>query len=823
VPNLIVLTGLRRGVCHPLGEMTLIGRNPRADLQLPDPLISFHHAEVIEKQGRYELRDLGSRNGTYRNGIRVQARVVLEPEDVLYLGSTEMLFTARDESDREIWTRKRAPVPASRGEDDTAWGVLVADGGKKERFLDSSALEAPEVTMAFSHQHQAALERWVTKAADLDVLLERVASHFADALEGEAVLVVLEREEGREVALRARLDRSGFRRVSAESLDFEVRERFVERILRGEAAALLGRVGSAQVCCLGLPHPTGVAAAVYVHGVRDGLANEDLEPLIVLADLAGLHCRTHLLVSELKRRNVQLEEARLRLARWNEELQAAVDARTAELASSERSYRALFHESLDGNVTVDRRGRVQTVNRSAAEILDVEMERALGESIWSLFGPEVASHILASDPLDPVRDTHDFGATLAGMVERAVGEVVELPLETESGKRRFVELRVRPILEEEGEVEGVHAVLRDVTARQEAEQLTRLLSRIVENVPEAVVSLTPEGVVTSWNPGAEALYGYRAGEVMGQILPTVPDHRAVEFERILDAVADGRSLMARTERVGLEDRLVPVLATYAPVPDAAGEIVGVVELARDLTEQLQQEERLRRRERRASFGELATGLAHELGNPLASLRSGLEYLRGRPHDPEVAESLDLLQAEIERLQGLVQQSLDLARWRRPELRPVDPGEAIAHVGAVVRERAAELGVEIVVHLADGVRVLADADQLKQVLLNLVNNSFAAMPEGGRLELEVIRDEDGEMAGFSVRDTGRGIPLELQERIFEAFYSGRGGEGVGIGLALVKRIVELHQGRLELESAPEAGATIRVLFPLASAEEEVARA
>src|SRR5690606_29852424 len=120
----------------------------------------------------------------------------------------------------------------------------------------------------------------------------------------------------------------------------------------------------------------------------------------------------------------------------------------------------------------------------------------------------------------------------------------------------------------------------------ETERRQRLLARVVESTPEAVVSVTLEGVVTSWNPAAEALYGYTAVEVLGQVLPTVPDERSGELEAILRAVGAGRTLAHRTTRVTREDREVQVAATFAPVIDPSGEVEGLVEVARDLAQQL---------------------------------------------------------------------------------------------------------------------------------------------------------------------------------------------------------------------------------------------
>lgn len=828
--NLIVLTGVLRGTVHPVGEGAVIGRGSQSDLALADdPMISSRHAAVVPGSDGFELRDLESTNGTYLNGSRVSREIPLREGDILHVGTTELLFTQKVSLDPAL-TPAHATKLAGPELHSASFDVrLVADDSDEELRLEPRTKGAG-LTIMLPMIHR--VERSFTNAQDLSSLLEDVARQFARSVGGDGVLIVLEHEGQREVELRAWLKGSRLQPIDDPASGFPVRERLLQRALLS-GGALLGRSeGGAMALCFGLPHAGETSGAVYLHGVREELTQEDLRPLLLLANLAGVHCRAHLLVDKLRERNVQLEQAQSRLASWNEELQEAVDSRTAELARSEASYRSLFHESRDGNFTTDRRGRIKAINRTAADLLDMQVDEAVGRPLWLLFGAPAVVRMLALESQRAGEVTKRFQVNLDRLAQVETPDVLEIPLRTLSGKERIVEVLVRPILtpandEHPPEVDGIHVVLRDATARHEAEEVMRLLSRIVENMKEAVVSTTLDGEVTSWNPGAEELYQYEADEVTGHLLPTVPDDRGAEFDRILSAVAEGHSMAVRTERVARDDRVVPVLATFAPVHDAEGRIVGLIELARDLSDQLELEERMRWRERLASFGELAAGLAHELGNPLANLRSGVEYLLDRPRDPDVAhESLELLHTEIERLHRLVEQTLDLARWKPPQLARIEAAGLVSFVTAVVRDRAAELGIRVV-NLSENeareVSVLGDEDQLKQALLNLVSNAFNAMPDGGQLELSLIGpSQAGEAseAGFQVRDTGCGIPETDQERIFDLFYSSGHSEGSGIGLAVVKRIVDLHQGRLVLESEVGAGTTVQVLLPVAPDREEM---
>jgi len=796
VPNLIVLTGPRRGSVLPLGPRATVGRGG-ADLRLPDELMSGEHAEITAAGGGFWIRDLGSTNGTFVNGARVTGEAALIEGDVVHLGVTELLFTDQSELDAALSPGEAFRVLGRTAPEQTFDVRLLADSD--EELVLGSPKRGVGLTQVLPHMH--AVENTFSAAADLDDLLERVAAYYARAVDGSAVVVLLAGHRGPpEPILWGAPQGARLARTAPEA--FPIRRPLIEGATRTGGAYLGRDEGGRLSFAVGLPAAGRVIGAVYVHDTREALTQQDLRPLLLVAKLAGVHAWAHVLVAELRQRNAELEDANLalegarsRLASWNEELQAAVEARTAALGASEARYRSLFHESRDGNFTVDRAGRLQELNGVAVSLVPPEAQEPGGPSLWAVLGEPFASRLGGDAAIEPVPD------------------LVEVRLRGRDGLVRRVEVSARPIFDDAALV-GYHGILRDVTARHEAAARTRLLSRIVENVPEAVVTTDLDGVVTSWNPGAEALYGLSAAEVIGAVLPTVPDELGEELERAFVAARDGKPLVLRSRRLDRDGRPFPALVTFAPVSDGEGATVGLVELAHDLTEQEAQERRTRAREQLASFGELAAGLAHELGNPLSNLRSGVEYLLDRPREPEVArESLELLQHELERLQRLVQQTLDLARWRVPSFSAVAANEVLRYVAAVVRDRAAELGIDLVVTPAPGeLEVQGHMDQLKQALLNLVSNAFSAMPQGGMLELSAAA-VGRQSVELRVRDTGRGVPPELQERVFDLFFSDRHG-GSGIGLAVVKRIVDLHEGEVLLESEPGLGTTVALVLPRA---------
>ena len=217
---------------------------------------------------------------------------------------------------------------------------------------------------------------------------------------------------------------------------------------------------------------------------------------------------------------------------------------------------------------------------------------------------------------------------------------------------------------------------------------------------------------------------------------------------------------------------------------------------------------LYRAERLATLGELAAGAAHEIRNPLTSIRSTIQYLRPDFEGAEKAVLVDELLAEVDRINGIIAGLLSFARPPPPHFEEVDVPALLRQVGRLLDSAARAQGVELVLPEAEG-RVRGDPDQLKQVFLNLCMNALQAMAEGGRLSLGLVRSDH--TLRVSVADTGPGIPAEDLDLVFDPFFTTR-EEGTGLGLAVCYGIVSRHEGRIDIESRPGAGTTVHVRLP-----------
>ncbi len=234
---------------------------------------------------------------------------------------------------------------------------------------------------------------------------------------------------------------------------------------------------------------------------------------------------------------------------------------------------------------------------------------------------------------------------------------------------------------------------------------------------------------------------------------------------------------------------------------------------RDQADQiLEIEEQLRRADRLSALGELSAGMAHEIRNPLGSIRGTAEILQdGIPPEDPRAEFARILVREVDRLNRVVQDFLDFARPVEPDRGPLDLNALLRDVMALTRPQAIKQGVELKLMAGSIPPVAAKGEQLRQAFLNLVLNALQAMPQGGSLELETDSGDDQVRVRFA--DTGVGIPPEHLDRIFNPFFTTK-QEGTGLGLAITHRIVQGHGGRIDVVSRPGAGTTFTLQFPSA---------
>jgi PAS domain S-box-containing protein len=346
------------------------------------------------------------------------------------------------------------------------------------------------------------------------------------------------------------------------------------------------------------------------------------------------------------------------------------------------------------------------------------------------------------------------------------------------------------------------------------------MAAIVESSVDAILSTSPQGIITSWNRGAESLFGYSTEEALGQHISLLaPPERVQEVQDNRLALNHGEPVPAyETERLRKGGSRIPILLSISPIHDRSGRVIGSSAIARDITAQKRAEESLRRNERLATAGRLAATIAHEINNPLEAI-TNLIYLA--EHDAERQnQHLHAAEREVQRVAEIAQQTLGFVRGDAPSPVPVTLAQTVGEVLQLYSHKVQEKNLDVQTKCDASAIIQGYGNDIQQLISNLVINAIDASGLHGRLKVHVSRAREwsnGHRSGvrITVADTGSGIAERDRAHIFEPFYSTKKGGGTGLGLWLCHSIVEQHGGWIRLRSSVEgerSGTVFTVFLP-----------
>ncbi|MBN1774233.1 MAG: PAS domain S-box protein [Deltaproteobacteria bacterium] len=499
---------------------------------------------------------------------------------------------------------------------------------------------------------------------------------------------------------------------------------------------------------------------------------------------------------------------------------------TRRLAESEQRYRTLVETANDAVFLADAEtGLLLEVNQRAAELMGIPRERLIGMPHYRLHPPEDEARYREVFRKHVAEGRSVPGADVV-FVQHADGRRIPIDISanvTELDGRRVVQGRFQDATRRE----DVAQALRDSERR--LQQLMLEFRAVLDAIPDNITLQSRDLVVRWANRGAarsvdrepEQLVGGRCHELWhgsDEPCPRCPVLRSFRSGRNESDVAstpDGRSWELRA----------------VPIVDERGEVTGVVEVARNITDLRNLEAQLLQAQKMEAVGRLAGGIAHDFNNLLSAILGYAEMLRLRLKDDDQArEDVDGVRQTVEQAAALTRQLLAFSSKQVVHPRVVDLNEIVGAAQPLLRRL---LGEDVAVRAAlapEPATVHADPGQLEQVLLNLAVNARDAMPRGGTLTLTVSEtslaaDEaerlelsPGRHVVLSVRDTGTGIPPEARTRLFEPFFTTK-SKGTGLGLSITLGIVKEYGGTMTVESPPEGGATFRIHLPLAEGAPE----
>jgi PAS domain S-box-containing protein len=353
----------------------------------------------------------------------------------------------------------------------------------------------------------------------------------------------------------------------------------------------------------------------------------------------------------------------------------------------------------------------------------------------------------------------------------------------------------------------------DITLRKRAEEQFRLT---VEASPNGLLMVDGSGVILLLNRQIEQLFGYGRNELIGQSVDLLVPQRLrsshagdrAEFfaHSSSRAMGKGRDLFG-VRKGGTE---FPVEIGLNPIQTQDG--MRVLASVVDITERKRIQEQLKKAERLAELGTLASGMAHEIGTPMNVIQGRAEYLLDRTKDETLRKGLKTIVSQVERITRVMNQLLAFARRKPVDRQVFDVRKVVEENLELFQERLAQHHIRLeATFAAPCPPVSADRDQMCQVVINLVTNAVHAMPDGGLLRVSLSPEKD--WVTLTIGDSGHGIPEDVIKNIFEPFFTTKEfGKGTGLGLTVVKGIIEEHQGSIAVESEPGKGTMFTIRLP-----------
>jgi PAS domain S-box-containing protein len=320
--------------------------------------------------------------------------------------------------------------------------------------------------------------------------------------------------------------------------------------------------------------------------------------------------------------------------------------------------------------------------------------------------------------------------------------------------------------------------------------------------------------VLSLNKAAARIFGKQPDEITGMMISEVfPKEIAKNYLDSLKDVFRTGTMYSSEGTMNLGEKELWVSTNLNPVRDHKGEIVAIQGVTRDITDRKRAEEELFMARKLASIGQLAAGVAHEINNPLANISLLAENISMITKDKEIHRKLNKLNDQRKIATSIIQSLLNFSRTIEPRFSTVDLNSiGSKSLSSFETDRLRE--VRTVMELQpDLPNIKGDPEQLRQVFNNLVDNAFAAMPEGGRLTLTTAQVND-KFVEARIKDTGHGIPEEDIPQVFDPFFTRKDvGDGVGLGLSICHGIVKAHNGTIDVESETGKGTTFVIRLPV----------
>jgi len=487
-----------------------------------------------------------------------------------------------------------------------------------------------------------------------------------------------------------------------------------------------------------------------------------------------------------------------------------------DLKASEEKYRTLFERVRHGLFISSKEGKFLDCNQAILDMLGYEDKE------------EFLEIDIARDLYVNPKDRRRFQKFIdkEGFVKD-----FEVDFKKKSGETITILLTAHALKDPNGELIGYEGLNIDISPRKRMEKDLReaneFLANLIESSVDSIIVTDMKGDILIFNMGAERVLGYQSEEVVGKMnireiyAPGVAQE-VMEKMRSHDYGGVGKLISFRIVHRNKWGEWVDGDLSASLIYDDQGHEIGSIGVFKDLRERLKMEEKLRetqqqlmQSEKLAAMGRLTSQIAHEVNNPIYGIMNTLELLKTEiPSGSKRRKILEMSLSETQRLSDILRNMLSFSKPEEEVHRPIDVNELLEGIALFVEKQMREANIDIETRFDMEIpKVMGSTNQLRQVLLNLVRNAMEAMPQGGILSLETMR-QNAKIV-IHIRDTGIGIPEEVQDKIFEAFFTTKQEvKGVGLGLSVCYGIIKDHGGEILVESEEGRGSTFSIILPTA---------
>jgi PAS domain S-box-containing protein len=470
---------------------------------------------------------------------------------------------------------------------------------------------------------------------------------------------------------------------------------------------------------------------------------------------------------------------------------------------------AVIASSDDAIISKDLNGIISSWNGGARRIFGYEADEIIGQSILRLIPEELH---------------HEEEIILAKLRAGERVDHFETIRVRKSGEKFPVSVTISPVKDDSGVIIGASKIARDISERRRADESRFRLAAIVESADDAIISKDLNGIITSWNFGAQRLFGYKEDEILGQsILRLIPENLRHEEDEILRKVRAGEKIEHyETTRVAKGGEIRQVAVTISPILNSDQVVIGASKIARDVSDRKKVERLAIEADKIATTGRMAAAIAHEINNPLASVLNLIFLVRqGSLSKADTENCLAMAESELERVSHIARQTLGYYRDTGSPSE-VHLRDLMGNVLSVYKSKVLTHSIVVDAKYTDLRKISVHPGEIVQIFSNVVSNAIDSMSHGGKLSISITQTKESERNGLqvAVNDTGQGIRREDLDKVFEPFFTTKGNLGTGIGLWVARQLVERHGGQISISSSTgpdDHGTSVNIYLPFIVSE------